>query len=53
MPTRAGVMLANAPSSQTILSQLKYPASWTSYFTAMPSEEVLECLQVCARASAI
>ncbi len=41
-------MLANAPSSQTILSQLKYPASWTSYFTAMPSEEVLECLQVCA-----
>ncbi len=41
-------MIANAPSTQVLLSQLKYPAKWHSYLTADPEEEVLECLQVSA-----
>ena len=49
MPTRAGAMLANVPSSQVVLSQLKFPAAWHSYFTASPSEDVVECLQVSSR----
>jgi hypothetical protein len=49
MPTRAGAMLANVPSSQVVLSQLKFPAAWHSYFTASPSEDVVECLQVSRR----
>jgi hypothetical protein len=44
-------MLANVPSSQVVLSQLKFPAAWHSYFTASPSEDVVECLQVSSRFS--